>query len=530
MAAKELVEQLTKGFDVDVLTEYFSTACSKFRPDSQDLSEIIPENQTRFKDVSKIGEVEYDDANRLIFIVCQIDKDLSDKDSKKAQYELGKKILKQHYYDAGIFVFYGANNNFRLSLIAASYQGPKREFTTFRRYTYFISSELTNKTFIDRFGGCDFSNIDNILEAFSIEAVNKEFYTGIAQKFTDLVGGWLKVGNRKYEREGCLVWPDKGDEKRKEFAVRLIGRLVFCWFLKKKRSEPANIPLIPEGVLSLKTANDSNNYYHFILEPLFFQVLNKKLNDRHKNYKAEGWGKIPFLNGGLFTPHSDDYYDPDDCLGISPRGDIKVPDEWLRELLEIFERYNFTIDENTPVDIEISIDPEMLGRIFENLLAMINPETGETARKSTGSYYTPRPIVEYMVDQSIKQYLSSQTKISEKKIDSLLSYSDEAENANLTDKQSDGLIEALDDLKVLDPACGSGAFPIGVLQKILLVLEKVDPDSTKWKIRLLAKIPNATARKTLAEKLESETWQYIHKLGVIQSSIYGVDIQPGCSQ
>lgn len=522
----KLLQQIIEDFSKDKLVQFYKLSSDKFRPISQDYSHYLPEKDSRFQNIKQIGEIEYPkQAKTIAFFVCPVSGELSEKDSKKKQYDVGKKILKDNYRDAGIFVFHG-DNNFRLSLIAASYSGPKREFTTFKRYTYFVSPDLTNKTFKDQLKKCDFSSIETILEAFSIEAVNKEFYTQIARKFTDLVGGWLKIGNRKYEREGCLVWPGSSDEKRKEFAVRLIGRMVFCWFLKKKHSEPDNIPLIPKNILSLDAANNNDSYYHFVLEPLFFQVLNKKINDRHKKYRTDGWDKIPFLNGGLFTPHSDDYYNPDDFQGISPRGDVKVPDEWLRELLEIFERYNFTIDENTPVDIEISIDPEMLGRIFENLLAMINPETGETARKSTGSYYTPRPIVEYMVDQSIKQYLLTQTNILEENIDSLLSYSDEAINANLTDKQNDCVIEALDTLKVLDPACGSGAFPIGILQKILLILQKVDPDSVKWKTRLLAKIPNTAARKTLAEKLESETWQYIHKLGVIQNSIYGVDIQP----
>lgn len=522
----ELLEQIIKDFNKDTLIQFYKLSSDKFRPLSEDFSDNLPKDDKRFESIEQIGRIEHEKkAQSIAFFISSVSGEISERDSKKRQYDIGKKILRDNYLDAGIFVFYG-KNNFRLSLIAASYSGPKRKFTTFKRYTYFVSPELTNKTFKDQLKKCDFSSIEAILESFSIEAVNKDFYTQIAKKFTDLVGGWLKIGSKKYEREGCLVWSDSSDEKRKEFAVRLVGRLVFCWFLKKKHSEPSNIPLVPKDILSLDAANNNDSYYRFVLEPLFFQVLNKKSNDRHKKYKTNGWDKIPFLNGGLFTPHSDDYYNPDDFQGISPRGDVKVPDEWLRELLEIFERYNFTIDENTPVDIEISIDPEMLGRIFENLLAMINPETGETARKSTGSYYTPRPIVEYMVDQSIKQYLLTQTNIPEENIDSLLDYSQETSDVSLTDKQNDNVIDALDKLKVLDPACGSGAFPIGILQKILLILQKVDPDSAKWKTRLLAKIPNTAARKTLAEKLESETWQYIHKLGVIQSSIYGVDIQP----
>ncbi|MEZ4527951.1 MAG: DNA methyltransferase [Desulfobacterales bacterium] len=205
---------------------------------------------------------------------------------------------------------------------------------------------------------------------------------------------------------------------------------------------------------------------------------------------------------------------------------LKIPDEWFAELLGIFEHYHFTIEENTPVETEISIDPEMLGRIFENLLAEINPETGETARKSTGSYYTPRAIVEYMTDESLRQILVSKTGIGEARIARVLSWQDA--ETDLTDAEKDRVTDALDQLKILDPACGSGAFPMGILQKMILVLQKTDPDSRKWLKKLLANIPDPTAREMMRRKLEGEKdlWNYTRKLGVIQSSIYGIDIQP----
>ena len=159
-----------------------------------------------------------------------------------------------------------------------------------------------------------------------------------------------------------------------------------------------------------------------------------------------------------------DYYNIDQLLGVSKYiNTLKVPDTWLIDLFEIFETYNFTIDENTSVDIELSIEPEMLGRIFENLLAEINPETGETARKSTGSYYTPRPIVDFMVNESLKQYLLTKTSINENNISSLLAYEEEV--TELSEEEQGVIINALDNIKIIDPACGSGAFPMGILQK-----------------------------------------------------------------
>lgn len=217
--------------------------------------------------------------------------------------------------------------------------------------------------------------------------------------------------------------------------------------------------------------------------------------------------------------------------------------------------------ESSTIDIEISVDPEMLGRIFENLLAEINPETGETARKSTGSYYTPRPIVEYMVDESLKQYLKTQTppslypshqgreissslagKLSsnipsptvgegkgegeslDDKLSRLLSYGDY--EVDLTETEKDAIIDALDKVKIIDPACGSGAFPMGILHKMLLILQKIDPESKKWLSKKLPRIDNKLLRHEVEAELKKKNWDYIHKLGIIQYSIYGVDIQP----
>src|SRR3972149_5124095 len=327
-------------------------------------------------------------------------------------------------------------------------------------------------------------------------------------------------------------------------------RLLFCWFLKKKKSEKGK-PLLTSVLISSDAVRQEQNYYHRFLEPLFFQVLNTPQGSRNDCFKKDFWNKIPFLNGGLFEPHQYDFYMPTEPFGHSRHiNTLKIPDEWFLDLFEIFELYNFTIDESTTIDVDISVDPEMLGRIFENLLAEINPQTGKTARKSTGSYYTPRPIVEYMVDESLKQYLKTQLKTSlrhselvsesqemlnqvqhdrtdvflEDKLSRLLSYGDW--EIDLTETEKDSIIDALDRLKIIDPACGSGAFPMGILHKMLLILQKIDPQSKKWLSRKLARIDNKLLRHEVEAKLKTENWDYVHKLGIIQNSVYGVDIQP----
>ncbi|MEM3473836.1 MAG: N-6 DNA methylase, partial [archaeon] len=205
---------------------------------------------------------------------------------------------------------------------------------------------------------------------------------------------------------------------------------------------------------------------------------------------------------------------------------LKIQDDWFKNLFELFERYNFTVDESTPIDVDISIDPEMLGRIFENLLAEINEETQETARKATGSYYTPREIVDYMVTESLKYYLEDKTTLSKDEIESLLSYQEE--EIHLSENKKKEVIDAVDKIKIIDPACGSGAFPMGILQKLILILKKVDPDNKFWIEKKLGKIDDPALREVEKEKWlkEKEETNYLRKLGLLRDSIYGVDIQP----
>lgn len=416
--------------------------------------------------------------------------------------------------------------NYRFSLVTIDLklEGKKvlKEYSNPRRYSFFLGPDAkihTPQQYLEQKGRI--KDFDDLQKRFSVEVVNKEFYARIAELFTRLAGGKRGSGKKVLDAgDGTLVYPGNDEQKRKEFAVRLIGRLVFCWFLKKK-SSTKGVPLLLEEMLSTQAVSQNKLFYHNILEPLFFEVFNTPQEERTKKFRTEPWDTIPFLNGGLFSPHADDCYEPS-FTGVTKNiNTLKVPDDWLLELFTVFETYNFTIDENTSIDVELSIDPEMLGRIFENLLAEINPETGETARKATGSYYTPRPIVEYMVDESLKQYLITKTSLPEEKIAPLLSYSEE--DPALKDTEKESIIQALHQVKVIDPACGSGAFPMSILQKILLVLQKLDEHSTIWLGKMLSTIPDPIYRKELKKK---RIPNYLHKLGIIRDCIYGVDIQP----
>jgi adenine-specific DNA-methyltransferase len=387
--------------------------------------------------------------------------------------------------------------------------------------------------------------------------------------------------------------------------------------------------VLQNTLTSLK--KEESTYYKAILQNLFFATLNQEDLGKRQFVQEETFqGKnhqygvfnvfrykdfftkpeqaldlfkdIPFLNGGLFEclDHDrevgesvPDGLEKEICRidGFSGRSTnpLSVPNklffseehfEDLNQdygtsnkqykasgLVDILHRYKFTIEENTPLEEEIALDPELLGRVFENLLAAYNPETQTTARKATGSYYTPREIVNYMVDESLIAYfdqkliefnpkpkthalvstqppitgdqvnLSSETiiyaesSLYEPRLRRLFDYS---EHDNPFDKpETDLLINAIDTIKVLDPACGSGAFPMGVLHRLVFLLGKLDEQNQRWKMRQLEKgniIEDKEARErsiqAIKNAFETNELDYGRKLYLIQNCIYGVDIQP----
>lgn len=368
-------------------------------------------------------------------------------------------------------------------------------------------------------------SIKDLEERFSIEVVNEEFYERISTLFTELVGGERYIKSKHQIEQGTMKFPSVSHTEKQNFSIRLIGRIVFCWFLNKKK-------LIPDELLSERTLCEysKSSYYHIVLEPLFFKILNTPLEDRNyskirvDNYLEQKFRKIPFLNGGLFDPQRDDYYE-EGLTGISKYNNIlKIPNDWFSKLFTVFNEYNFTVDENTLYDIELSIDPEMLGRIFEKLLMEINPDTGETARRKTGSYYTPRIIVEEMVNRSLSHYLNMHTSLPGYKIEYLLDFKEYDENI-FSDNEKDEVIAAIDEIRVLDPACGSGAFPIGMLQKIVIILQKIDPTSKKWLDKQIANVNDQSIKSAIIKQLSGKKANYIHKKGILSKSIFGVDIQ-----
>ena len=341
-------------------------------------------------------------------------------------------------------------------------------------------------------------------------------------------------------------------------------------------------------------------YYRAILQNLFFASLNAEHGKRafridgqnqnatslmrYKRYHKDPESfvkliesKVPFMNGGLFEclDHADeelkgkqggeviDYEDgfsdrKDNELFVpdyiffgknvsvdlsSEYDDKKKKDVTVNGIINILQKYKFTIAENTPVEEDIALDPELLGRVFENLLASYNPETKTNARKQTGSFYTPRAIVEYMVDESLKAYLKEkidsvlQIENVEQKLADLIAYNDK--EADFSAKEKRFILECIDTCKILDPACGSGAFPMGILQKIVYVIHKLDGDNRNWKAIQADKIEDDKTltkdeKKALIDDMnavfDDNELDYARKLYLIEKCIHGIDIQPIATQ
>ena len=407
----------------------------------------------------------------------------------------------RHSYGKGIFfILYSNNDNqYRISYVKYDKKATEdfeveKDLSDPKRYTYLLGEEVKVKTAQSRLTKEAFSSVKNIEEAFSVEPVNKEFYNGIKKSFDKIYKDILK----SYKTE---------ENKAKEFSLRFLGRVLFCWFLKEK-------DLIPKEIFDDKTFDEAKeNYYKEALSELFFKVLNVKMDERKitskimKRYER----KIPFLNGGLFSIQNED-------------GKVKtISDEIIKELFDFLGMYNFTVDESAPFDVEISIEPEMLGRIFENLLAEINPETSASARKETGSFYTPREIVDYMVKESLKLSLQKNAEnIDAKKIETIFNSN---EDNNLNEEEIERLLAILHNITILDPACGSGAFPIGILQRVFMIIDKLDPSHKFYKELLLENIKGQA--KTEFEKLyKANKFDYAYKLYILQNMIHGTDIQP----
>ena len=375
--------------------------------------------------------------------------------------------------------------------------------------------------------------------------------------------------------------------KKEEHVIRLITRILFIWFIKEKglvEDELFNKEKI-QNLLNEDNFDNGDSYYRVVLQNLFFATLNTEIDKRefskqnysgNRNfsryrYKAQMndpkkllklFEKTPFINGGLFdcldtfeAPSSGGYRI--DCFSDEDYYKLSIPNylffhkDW--GLIPLLEHYKFTVEEHTPINQEVALDPELLGRVFEHLLAEYNPETRKNAaseRKKTGSYYTPRVIVDYMVEEALVATLSQKCQPADsneipwdERLRYLLDYAQMFDDASewFDDRERDAIVKTISELKILDPAVGSGAFPMGMLHKLTLALRRLDPDNTRWKA-LQKKLAGKRAKNAFDTQNDKARREELHeiddtfkryrdsdfgrKLYLIQNSIFGVDIQP----
>ena len=466
---------------------------------------------------------------------------------RKQQFLCAQRMLRHYGFASGadpvpgaLFFFHAPDERCtRFSLVTQRKQKTtEAEKFLYRRQSFLLTADISrNRTFVKYF---DMAKIrafgtpgatvrgarDTLLAKFSVEALTKEFY--------DKLYAWYEWASKP---STGVRFPDaEGNEALlKQHLIRLITRLMFVWFVKERIHALETF----FDADTLKTflkgfnprAKDSGLYYNAILQNLFFATLNCPqeerafVSDKHFHGKAADYGvntrfrgaecfaeppeavlkrfaPVPYLNGGLFECLDDEdeqnrkvYRD-----GFSRRTTQRalVPNALFfdehKGLLPLLRAYDFTIDENHATDADIALDPELLGKVFENLLASYNPNTGTSARKASGSYYTPREVVDYMVDEAIRATLEQI--VPKAAVAALLA--DEGVE-EFPEEVKATLATRLKTLKTLDPACGSGAFPMGLLNRMVELLERLEGDAES---------------------------AYHRRLHLISSCIYGVDIQP----
>ena len=447
------------------------------------------------------------------------------------------------YIGAFVFSYRKNESSLRFSYVSETWDfdkdgNYKKRSTDTMRYTYLLGEGRGCRTAVDRFTALKESKqtLSDITAAFSVETLTKLFYKDLFDWYLWAIS---PEGNISFPNNTVIEDDDREDLEKK--IIRMITRIIFVWFIKQKDLVPSR--LFDENFIDTilkdfdSQSTTSGNYYNAILQNLFFATLNRAIEDENgeKRGFAERVGltdvktlyrydelftiskdeiislfsEVPFLNGGLFecldkTKTLDGvnkaYYYDGFSRNASKFSDGRyryravVPNilffEPEKGLFSILNRYNFTIEENTPEEQQVALDPELLGKVFENLLGAYNPETKETARNQSGSFYTPREIVGYMVDESLIAYLGD-TPFHR----SLFAHDFKHEPKRASEYNE--IARKLKSVKVIDPACGSGAFPMGMLNRMIDILQRIEPDENT----------------------------YAQKLTIIENCLYGSDIQ-----
>lgn len=472
-----------------LLQDYFHA--DKVRRSPEALDEDAEERKGYF-----LGSMTTKDDYKLGFFYYEME------DGSVLRRKLGLRNLIRPYlgygFDAALAVF-DDGTNWRLSLICDL----KGDATNAKRFTYvFGDSKAYYKTPVARFADLQkkADEYQEIKNAFSVEALSDDFFDEYRKQYAEFVRFltgkmYVKKGNKWVEQE--VGEPDAqffssfgADEKLvRDYIKKMMGRLVFLYFLQSKGWLGGNLHYMHD--LFYGSSDEvKSDFLDKVLEPMFFGLLNTKPEDRGTAPLVNGVGvkyipqaaEIPYLNGGLFQQEEIDEVDS------------RFPASMFQSLFDFFDSYNFTIDENDPNDAEVGVDPEMLGKIFENLLE---------DNKDKGAFYTPKEIVCYMCQESLIAYLQTNIEDEDVKqhIANFVKNNDVEELGGVSSDLALSIDQKLKDVKICDPAIGSGAFPMGLLRELY------------------------ACRKAI-EVFEADNAADI-KRHIIQNNIYGVDIEKG---
>ncbi|BDD04599.1 Eco57I restriction-modification methylase domain-containing protein [Aureibacter tunicatorum] len=479
--------------------------------------------------ITQLGEIKTRDGERLPIYEIKIHDATRIERKRVAVNQLIKDLIKKEAFSGALATFHNEDHiqEWRFSFISKKagsdfFAEAEGQETQAKRYTYIFGTNEKHHTAVERFQILhqSYLKLDDFFEAFNVEPISESFFKGYKEHFLKFVqflsgdelkrGKWVSNENNRAKDKNGITYFDSifflekykkrpiTDEEKKDlvkkdirdFIKRLLGRLIFLYFIQKKKwlgssdneYKDGNLDFINQKLFEGDKKNQGN-FYSKWLSPLFFDTLNN--GNRHNDEFLLPDGQkvcIPFLNGGLFDESQE------------PKGHetIDFPTSFFEKLFEFFNSVNFTVYENSPEDHTVAVDPEMLGNIFENLLEDNNAK---------GAFYTPKEIVQYMTQECLIEYLNTHfEQYNQEDFTKLIKHH---QTDSFSHKDLEKVIDSIDKVKICDPAIGSGAFPMGLLQEIFHL------------------------KSFILESLGKEVDPVEIKENIIEKSIYGVDIEEG---
>jgi len=483
----EFLKKIIAEYTNEGISEFFRISCRFYSEDFEGSDEY---NDDVFENSCRLGIFKFDSITNIILFSFKIKGNLTERRCRKLQYEKAKKILKSDaFYRGGIFIFYDEAGSFRFSLVYPQYAGHRITYNNFRRFTYYVNRELTNRTFLHQIGLCHYESYNDILKAFSITALTKDFYSEFYPHFESIADNIHNLKGKKLKRSNAIT----------DFALLFIIRVIFLGFIQKKKWLGDDINFMQNYLKEYqKNQEGKNKFYIEWLEPLFFEALNSQPGTKvaygrntFPRHIEEILQLAPYLNGGLFKRHKLD------------NENFFIPDNIIKEFFDYIFSYNFTIEENKIDDEDLELNPEFLGIIFERLVNMAD-----------GAVYTPRIEVDYMCRLSLVKWIekNANTKINIKDLYELF-FREIGDGTENDDDQLEGsfsrnqikeIIELLEKVTVCDPAVGSGAFPVGMLY----VIDEIESN-------LLARIGQENTEEN----------RFARRKRIIGNSLYGVEVK-----